>query len=178
MKILKITIAILAVIMIIIFGGGLFLPNSYSVSRSTFIKASDSVIYQNIANFNEFYKWNPWVKIEPTAKVNISGPAGQPGHLYTWKGKTTGAGEMKLIKAEVNKNINIDMLFKEPFEDIAKISFNIQPVANGNKVDWVMSGNHNIISKWLCVFKSMDEMVGKDFDSGLSALKAKSESTL
>jgi hypothetical protein len=38
-----------------------------------------------------------------------------------------------------------------------------------------MSGENNLISKWMCVFVSMDKMIGKDFENGLKSLKEKSE---
>ena len=38
-----------------------------------------------------------------------------------------------------------------------------------------MSGEHNIFTKWMCVFKSMDSMIGKEFEDGLKSLKEKSE---
>ncbi|MFC3559670.1 SRPBCC family protein [Pedobacter jamesrossensis] len=176
MKFLRIFIGIIVVLAIIIFVGGLLLPKTYSVNRTTIINASDSVIYKNIVDFNEFYKWNPWAKMEPTAKTTFSGTVGQPGHTYAWVGKETGSGEMKILKVEPLKQVDIDLFFKEPFESHADTKFDITPEAGGNKVTWTMSGENNIISKWMClVMGGMDKMIGKDFESGLANLKQKSE---
>ncbi|QPH41034.1 SRPBCC family protein [Pedobacter endophyticus] len=82
MKFLKIFVGIIVILALIIVVGGFFLPKTYSVSRSSVINAPDSVIYRNIANFNEFYKWNPWAKMEPSAKVTFSGIPEQPNHRY------------------------------------------------------------------------------------------------
>ncbi|GGI24134.1 potassium-transporting ATPase subunit F [Pedobacter mendelii] len=176
MKFLKILFGIIVVLAIIILVGGMFLPKTYSVNRTILINAPDSVIYKNIANFNEFYKWNPWAKMEPTAKTTFSGTAGQPGHIYAWIGKETGSGEMKILKVEPNKQVDIDLFFKEPFESHADTKFNITPDGSTNKVTWTMSGENNLISKWMClVMGGMDKMIGKDFESGLASLKEKSE---
>ncbi|RNL54103.1 SRPBCC family protein [Pedobacter jejuensis] len=176
MRILKILLGIIVVLAIIILVGGMFLPKTYSVSRSSTINAPDSVIYKNIADFNEFYKWNPWAKMEPTAKVSFAGTPEQPEHLYAWVGKEIGSGQMKIIKVEPNKQVDIDLLFKEPFESHADTKFDIQPEGNGNKVTWTMSGENNLISKWMClIMGGMDKMIGKDFESGLASLKEKSE---
>ncbi|MFC4212592.1 SRPBCC family protein [Pedobacter lithocola] len=176
MRILKTLLGIIVVLAIIILVGGMFLPKTYSVSRSSIINAPDSVIYKNIADFNEFYKWNPWAKMEPTAKVSFAGTPEQPEHLYAWVGKETGSGQMKIIKVELNKQVDIDLLFKEPFESQADTKFDIKPEGNGNKVTWTMSGENNLISKWMClIMGGMDKMIGKDFESGLASLKAKSE---
>ena len=176
MKFLRIFVGIIVILALIIVVGSLFLPQTYSVSRSSVINAPDSVIYKNIANFNHFYEWNPWAKMEPTAKVTFSGMPEQPGHTYEWAGKEAGSGSMKIIKVEPNREVDIDLMFKEPYESHSDTKFNIEPDAAGSKVTWTMSGNHNIISKWMCVFMGgMDKMIGKDFEAGLKSLKEKSE---
>jgi hypothetical protein len=156
MKFLKILLGIIVVLAIIIIVGGFFLPKSYTVSRSTVINAPDSVIYKNVVDFKEFYKWNP-------------------GHIYEWKGKETGSGYMKIKSVTPNKQADIELKFIEPFESLADTKFDIQPEGSSNKVTWTMSGENNLISKWMCVFVSMDKMIGKDFEDGLKFLKEKSE---
>lgn len=174
MKILKIILGIIAVLIIIFFVGGLFLPKTYSVNRSTVINAPDSVIYKNISDFNEFLKWNPWSKMEPTAKMVITGPVSAPDHLYTWEGKKTGSGQMKIKSVEVNKMVDMELKFMKPYESLADCRFDIAPEGTGQKVTWTMSGeNDGTFSKWMSLM--MDSMVGKDFEAGLKNLKEKAE---
>ncbi len=176
MKFLKVLGIIIVVLAVIIVVGGMFLPKTYTVTRSTVINASDSVVYKNIADFNEFYKWNPWAKMEPTAKTKVSGPVAATNHLYEWEGKETGQGYMKVKSVEPNKMVDIELKFIKPFESLADTRFDIAPEGSGNKVTWTMSGENNLMSKWMCVFVSMDKMIGKDFEDGLNSLKEKSES--
>lgn len=175
MKFLKVLLWIVVILAIIVVGGGLLLPKKYSVSRTIEINAPDSVIYKNIADFNEFTKWNPWSKMEPTAKITISGAVAQPGHLYEWIGKETGQGSMKIMEAKPNNLVDIELKFIKPFKSLADTKFDITPQAGVQKVVWTMSGDNNLIGKWMCVFVSMDKMIGKDFESGLKSLKEKSE---
>lgn len=174
MKFLKILGIIIAGLLACFFIGGLFLPNTYSVSRATLINAPDSVIYHNIANFNEFVKWNPWSKMEPSAKIVVMGTVARPEHLYTWQGEKTGSGQMKIKDVEVNKMVDIELKFIKPMESLADTRFDITPDGTGHKVTWTMSGESDgTFSKWMCLF--MDGMIGKDFESGLQFLKDKSE---
>lgn len=174
MKLLKIIGGIIVGLLLIFFIGGLFLPKTYSVNRTTVINAPDSVIYKNIADFNEFLKWNPWAKMEPTAKTTISGPVAQPEHLYQWEGKETGSGQMKITGVEANKMVNIELKFIKPFESIANTNFEIVKDGNGNKVIWTISGeSKGTMDKWMGL--CMDGMIGKDFEAGLKFLKEKSE---
>ncbi|MES2419587.1 MAG: SRPBCC family protein [Bacteroidota bacterium] len=174
MKFLKVLLAIIVVLAIIFFVGGLFLPKTYSVNRSLVINAPDSVVYRNIADFNEFTKWNPWSKMEPTVKITVSGPVAQPAHLYQWEGEKTGTGQMLIKNIEPNKMVDIELKFIKPMESTADCRFDILPDGTGNKVTWTMSGENNgTLSKWMGLM--MDKMIGKDFESGLQSLKEKSE---
>ncbi|MCX2575532.1 SRPBCC family protein [Pedobacter sandarakinus] len=175
MKILKVLLGIVAVLAIIFVVGSFLLPKTYVVTRSIIVDAPDSVIYKNVADFREFYKWNPWAKMETSAKVSFEGAPESIGHQYDWKGNETGSGYMKIKSLETNKMIDMDLKFIEPFESMADTKFEILPQGTSNKVTWTMSGTNNMIGKWMCVFVSMDKMVGKDFENGLKGLKEKSE---
>ena len=53
--------------------------------------------------------------------------------------------------------------------------FSIAPENEGSRVTWGMDGNNNYMSKVMCLFVSMDAMMGKDFESGLANLKQVAE---
>lgn len=175
MKFLKIFLVVVIVLIAIILIGGLFLPKIYSVSRSVNIGANDTLVYKNIADFNSFLQWNPWSKMDPKAEVTITGAPEQVGHQYHWVGKESGEGEMKITEVKPLEQVKMNLNFIKPFESLANVEFDLSKEENTTKVTWTMSGDHNIFSKWMCVFKSMDKMIGKDFEEGLKALKEKSE---
>lgn len=174
MKFIKIIFLIVIVVGISFFVVGMFLPKTYSVSRSTIIKAPDSLVFKNVADFNNFLKWNPWTKMEPAAKVEISGTPLQAGHLWEWKGKETGEGQMELDKIQAPKSVDFVLTFTKPFQSVAQTNFTFEPVAEGTKVTWRMNGESNsTVEKWM--YLNMDNMLGKDFESGLKNLKELSE---
>lgn len=175
MKFLKIFLVVVIVLIAIILIGSLFLPKTYSVSRSINIGANDTLVYKNIADFNNFLQWNAWSKMDPNAKVTVTGTPEQVGHQYHWKGKESGEGEMKITELKPFEQVKMNLKFIKPFESLADIQFDLTKESDSTKVTWTMSGENNIISKWMCVFVSMDKMIGKDFEDGLKALKEKSE---
>lgn len=166
---------VVVVLIAIILIGSLFLPKTYSVSRSVNIEAPDTVVYKNIANFDNFLQWNAWSKMDTAATTTVSGTPEQVGHQYHWKGETSGEGEMKITDAKPLEQVKMNLRFIKPFESLADVVFDLSKEQNTTKVIWTMSGEHNIFSKWMCVFKSMDSMIGKDFESGLQSLKEMSE---
>ncbi|MDF3078662.1 MAG: hypothetical protein K0S09_2551 [Sphingobacteriaceae bacterium] len=174
MKFLKIFLIIVVSLVAIVLIGSLFLPKTYMVKRSIFIKAPDSVVYNNTSNFTRFLKWNPWSKMEPSAKVTVSGTASQPGHLYQWNGKETGEGQMLLKATKPNSLVDIELKFLKPFESTADTKFLLAADNGGTNVTWAMSGeNKTVMEKWMGL--AMDKMIGKDFEDGLRDLKAFSE---
>ena len=174
MKALRIIGGIVIILVAIFLIGGMLLPKSYSIHRSTTIKASDSVVYMNVANLNNFLKWNPWTKMEPSAKVNISGSVAEPGHLWTWEGKETGTGAMELKHARPYSLVDFELRFTAPFESTAMTSFTLDKTVDGTNVTWSMSGDSNTnMERWMSLF--MDKMMDKDFTGGLKSLKELSE---
>jgi len=175
MKILKVLAILLVLLAAIIVIGGIFLPKTYSVSRSAVINAPDSVIYAQIVDYKAFNQWSPWAKMESNIEYSYTGNPGEVGHGFSWKGDKTGAGEMHILSATPYRQVDMELKFIKPFESLADTKFTISPDAQGNQVTWTMSGDNNLISKWMCVFVSMDSMIGKDFESGLQSLKAQAE---
>ena len=51
----------------------------------------------------------------------------------------------------------------------------LDDVAGGTELRWVMFGRSTFVTKLMGVFVSMDTMIGKDFEKGLSQLKAAAE---
>jgi len=62
--------------------------------------------------------------------------------------------------------------FIKPFASTSTATFALAPGATGTHVTWSMDGPMNFISKAMCLVKSMDSMVGPDFDRGLGNLKS------
>lgn len=177
MKILKVILAIIVALVVIFFVGGLFISKNYSVNRSLVINAPDSVIFKNVSDYNEFLKWNPWSKMEPTATTVIAGTPAQTGHKYTWEGKETGSGQMTIKNLTANQMVDMELKFIKPFESLADTRFDLVAEGTGFKVTWTMSGESDgTFNKWMSLM--MDSMVGKDFESGLKSLKEKSEKGL
>jgi hypothetical protein len=53
--------------------------------------------------------------------------------------------------------------------------FVLEPENGGTKVTWRMTGTNNFVAKAFGVVMNMDQMVGGDFEKGLSSLKALAE---
>lgn len=174
MKALRIIGGIILIILAIFFIGGTLLPKTYSIHRSILINAPDSVVYMNVADMNNFLKWNPWLKTEPSAKVTISGPSAAPGNLWEWQGEKLGMGQMELLKVNPYTSLEYELKFLEPFESSATSIFDFEKTKEGINVTWGLQGEaNNMGDRWMGIF--MDIMMDKDFTNGLQSLKELSE---
>ena len=65
MKALKIVLMAVGVLAALFFIIAAFLPSRYTVERSIEINKAPEVVFEQVADFNNYLKWNPWSKMEP-----------------------------------------------------------------------------------------------------------------
>jgi hypothetical protein len=106
-------------------------------------------------------------------RQSFSGPSRGEGAIYEWSGNNkVGSGRMEIIESLPSSLVRIQLDFTRPFEAHNISEFALVPDGSSTTVTWTMSGPANFVSKLMGVFVSMDRMVGKDFERGLSGLKA------
>lgn len=151
-------------------------PDTFKLERSATIQAPPEKVYEQLANFHNWKNWSPWDNLEgDKLKRTFAGPDAGLGAEYGWEGEQSGQGHMKIVEAVAPSKIQIALDFIKPFEASNLTVFTMEPQAEGTKVTWTMSGPQPFISKLMCTFISMDDMVGKDFEKGLASLKAVAE---
>ena len=151
-------------------------PSSFRVERSATVAAPPEIVYAQVADFHGWDAWSPWAKLDPAMKTEFGGMAGAPGASYAWSGnKAVGSGRMTLLEAKPSQRLGIDLQFIEPFASRNTTTFTFAPEGAGTRVAWIMEGPANFMTKVMTTVKSMDAMVGPDFEKGLAALKGVAE---
>jgi len=152
-------------------------PNEYKVTRSATMTASPDAVFAQINDFHKWDGWSPWARIDPAMKVTYSGPTAGKGASYAWVGNSdVGEGQMTIAESKPNELVKIDLEFVKPFASNSVTQFELKPDGNRTAVTWTMVGQHNFISKAMCLVMDMDKMIGPDFEKGLSQLKPLAES--
>jgi len=150
-------------------------PDSFSVERRTVIQAAPDKIVPLIADFHGWAQWSPWEKIDPAMQRTFTGPASGVGAAYAWQGnKDVGSGRMEVLSVAPDK-VRIQLDFIEPIAGRNTTDFLLTPKGSATEVRWVMFGPSPYVSKLMGIFVSMDTMIGKDFEKGLSQMKAAAE---
>lgn len=150
-------------------------PDAFHVERSTIINASSGKIFSLINDFHNWNSWSPYENLDPAMKKTFSGAENGKGAVYAWEGNSNvGAGRMEIIDTSLSR-ITIDLDFIKPFETQNITEFILEPEEENTKVTWAMHGPNRFTGKIMGVFFSMDHMIGKDFEAGLSNLKSLTE---
>ena len=176
----RIVIGVLIAIVVIV--GGLAVvvatqPEEFKVSRTTSVKASPDVIFNQINDFHNWDKWSPWAKLDPNMKTTYSGPPAGVGSSYSWTGNDeVGEGKMTVIESRPSEQVKIDLDFIKPFAAKNLTEFSLKPDGDTTQVTWVMTGKKNFATKAFCLVMDMDKMVGGDFEKGLAQMKTVVES--
>ena len=155
---------------------GAMADDSYTVARSTTIAAPPSRVYEEIVDFHNWTKWSPWEDLDPALKRDYSGAGSGAGAVYAWSGnRKAGQGRMAITDVDEPSRVRIDLLFEKPFKARSDTLFTIEPDGSGSQVTWTMTGKKTLVTKVMGIFKSMDSLVGPDFEKGLARLKTTTE---
>jgi hypothetical protein len=171
----KIAIGALAILAIILVTATMQ-PDRFAVKRSVTISAPPEKIAPLLADFHNWGRWSPWDKLDPNMQRTYSGAQSGKGAVYNWQGNSdVGSGRMEITGLAAPNKVVIKLDFLQPFESHNVTEFTLQPQGPATAVTWNMSGPMPFVSRIMSVFVSMDKMIGKDFEKGLSQLKAEAE---
>ena len=151
-------------------------PDTLHIERSVTIKASPGKIFPLINNLRAWPQWSAYETKDPAMKRTYTGPEAGKGAVYEWEGNSeVGSGRMEIIEVQEPSRIAIKLDFLEPFEGHNVAEFTLKPENDSTTVRWVMEGPNRYLGKLISVFIDVDDMVGKDFDTGLANIKTIAE---
>jgi uncharacterized protein YndB with AHSA1/START domain len=151
-------------------------PDTFVVERSTTIAAPAEKLFPLINDMRQFNTWNPYARKDLAMKAEYSGPAAGPGAVFDFQGnKDVGKGRISITGADETSRVTMQLDMWEPFEGHNEVNFTLVPDGAGTRVTWAMHGPSAFVTKLMGIFFNMDEMIGKDFDAGLSNLKQLAE---
>ncbi len=135
----------------------------FNVEKRIKIDASDSDIFNQFADLNNWENWSPWAILEDGEIMTVGEPK-TVGHKMSWEGEITGSGDMTLEKVSDNR-IDFKTNFIKPFKSVSQNSISVKD----GEVVWTMEGNLPIFMFFMK--KMMEAFIGMDFERGLLMLK-------
>lgn len=151
-------------------------PPTFRIARQITISAPPSTVFGLVNDFHKWDAWSPWAKLDPNMRQSFEGPASGVGAMYSWNGnKKVGQGKMTILESRPGEWVCIKLEFLKPFAATNTAEFTFKPVGNQTAVLWAMTGQNNFMGKLFGLICNMDKMIGKDFEKGLSQMKAAAE---
>lgn len=147
-------------------------PANFHYERTLSINAQPEKIFTLINDYHSWASWSPWEKLDPSMKKTFNGAASGVGSIYEWEGNSeVGKGRMEITEANSPSNIKMRLDFLSPFEAHNTTEFSFAVKDGMTHVTWAMYGPNALVSKVMGLFCDMDQMIGKDFETGLNNIK-------
>jgi hypothetical protein len=164
--------AVIAAILVI----AAFQPGEFRVERSIIIGTQPAAVFPHINDLHKMQVWSPWESLDPKMIHTYSGPAEGVGSKMAWAGNSqAGEGSMEVIESKPDELVRFRLDFVKPFASQSTAEYTLRPGGAGTTVTWAMYGPKAYVSKVMCMFMSMDKMIGGKFEEGLASLKKVAE---
>lgn len=145
-----------------------FIPNRFEVSRSIEISANPSIVFNQVNDFTNWDNWEVWSEMDSTMSYSYGDRTYGVDAIRSWSSNNAGNGTMRITNSELLKQIDFDISIDDwnTFEG----HFIFEPTKLGVKVTWTDEGNLDFLMRGMGFIFEL--MMGKDFEKGLSNLKA------
>ncbi len=151
---------------------------TFTVQRTTSVDAPPGRVYDAVVDLHRWTAWSPWEDLDPDLQRTYSGKDSGVGAAYAWSGnRRAGQGRMEVVEAVEPSLVRVDVSFVKPFRSQNDTVFRIDPEGEGSKVTWTMTGPRTLVTRVMGLVRSMDAMIGPDFEKGLARLKRVAETT-
>jgi uncharacterized protein YndB with AHSA1/START domain len=151
-------------------------PDTFRVERRARIAATPEVIFPHINDLEIWQAWSPWARKDPNAKNTFGAVRAGKGASMRWEGnKEVGVGTMTITETVPNSALTMCLDFEKPFKATNFAEFSLKPEGASTEVIWSLHGPAPLMTKIMDLLMNMDRMIGRDFEAGLSNLKARVE---
>lgn len=174
MKVLKGILIVLAIIIAVPLVVALFVKKDYAVSREIVINKPKPTVFDYIRYLKNQDNYSKWASMDPAMKKSYRGTDGTVGFVSRWESNNddVGTGEQEIKKITEGERIDYELRFYKPFEATEPAYMTVTDAGEGKtKVTWGFSGHMSYPMNLMLLFMNMEEMIGKDLETGLAKLK-------
>ncbi len=146
-------------------------PDVTHLERSVTVTASGADVAAFTTDLKKVDEWSPWTGKDPNLVQEYSETTAGVGAWNTWSGNDdVGSGKMTLASIEDGKVVT-DLAFYTPFEGEATATISWTTEGDQTAVTWAYDADADMMMKVMQVFMDMEQMLGPDYEKGLSMLK-------
>lgn len=161
----------LVVLLLLLLGVGLVLPREISLERRVTIAAAPAEVFPHLNDLARFNRWSPWSQRDPDMTLRFEGPEAGVGQRMIWSSfnPQVGSGSQEIIESRPDALVRTLLDFGAQGQAFAE--WRLEPVAGGTELVWGFSTDlgFNPVGRYFGFM--VKDMVGADYEAGLSALK-------
>jgi len=147
-------------------------PSKYEIKRDVSINAPAEKIFPWLNNAAKINQWMPWTDIDPQVVMTAGGASEGVGSVSNWKSPGQMGEGMAVIDESVpNVRVKTNVVYYKPMAMTQVAYFTVNESNGASTVQWSVEGHNNLIGRIMCIFVSLDKMVGPNFEMGLKKLK-------
>jgi uncharacterized protein YndB with AHSA1/START domain len=148
-------------------------PSAFLVERRVSIEAPPKKVFSLLSDFHAWGLWSPWERRDPAITRTYTGKDRGPGAVYEWAGHgKVGAVRLEILDAVPASRLVMRLDLKGPFVGTGNLAVYALERENGaTTVTWTVYGRLPYPAKVLNLFRSVDRMIGDDFEAALANLK-------
>ncbi len=171
LKVLGILASMLLTILIL----GFFVPSHAHIEREILISAPATAVFKEVSDFHAWQDWSPWAKMDPNAKITITGSG--IGQVMDWDSENfdVGKGSQEILELTAPTYLKTHLMFED--QGLGDAAFTLSPEDGQTRVVWSldMEMSEGVpflfkpINNYLGL--ALDSLVGQQYDSGLRNLK-------
>lgn len=173
MRIVKIVLLVILSLVVLILIIAAFVKKDINVTKEIIINKSKQEVFAYVKLLKNQDNFSKWATMDSSMKKTYSGTDGTVGFVSAWEGnKDVGAGEQEILKIDEGNRIDYALRFIKPFKSNADAFMIFEDAGkNQTKVKWGFKSKMAYPMNAMCLFVNMEEVVGKDFQTGLDNLK-------
>ncbi len=145
-----------------------------NIERSVVINKPADEVFEYIRHVKNHDTFNVWTMLDPDMKKTYTGTDGQVGFIYAWdsaNNKNVGAGEQEIKKITPGHEIEFELRFIRPMQNVASAKMTTAPAGPGQtKMQWGFYGKMKFPMN--AMKPIMEKMLGRDLQKGVDNLKA------
>ena len=93
--------------------------------------------------------WNPWMELDPKAKITFSGPEAGAAAKTSWEGDgKLGTGSATVVKAILNSKVKTKLEYTKPYSMTQSAEMELETKGNQTLIRWTVSGENQFIGRF------------------------------